>query len=199
MKRIVVRICAGLAAISRRHQLSRVVATAVAIVREPLMKAFSVASGSADIFVNEAERAVEAVFHGFGRRTKQTERYPFRICIKASNGATERQSLITTKTQPLRDHGSPQGQDRCTVDINGSTSAHWVQPDFKRLGAINPAMDLHTAPLWKYSLLFDQLNLAHRAEVQRSYVQNRIPEDTSHRARHHSRIVAYEVRRQNYF
>jgi hypothetical protein len=130
MKRIVVRICAGLAAISRRHQLSRVVATAVAIVREPLMKAFSVASGSADIFVNEAERAVEAVFHGFGRRTKQTERYPFRICIKASNGATERQSLITTKTQPLRDHGSPQGQDRCTVDINGSTSAHWVQPDF---------------------------------------------------------------------
>jgi hypothetical protein len=71
-----------------------------------------------------------ALYHGFGRWTKQTERYPFRISIKASDGATERQSLIATKTQPLRDYGSPQGQDRCTVDKDGSTSVHWFQTDF---------------------------------------------------------------------
>jgi len=29
----------------------------------------------------------------------------------------------------LRDHGSPQGQDRCAVDIDGVASAHWLQTD----------------------------------------------------------------------
>jgi hypothetical protein len=58
---------------------------------------------------------------------KQTERYPFRIGIEASNGATERQSLIATKPQPFRDYGGPQGQDRCAVDVDGSTFAHWFQ------------------------------------------------------------------------
>jgi hypothetical protein len=51
--------------------------------------------------------------------------------VKASNGATESQSLIAAKTQPFRDHGGPQGQDRCTVDVDGSASAHLFQRDFK--------------------------------------------------------------------
>jgi hypothetical protein len=71
------------------------------------------------------------VLHGFGRRTEQAERYPFRIGIKASDGATESQSLVATKTQPLGDYSSPQGQDRCAVDVDGSACAHWFQPDFK--------------------------------------------------------------------
>jgi hypothetical protein len=51
--------------------------------------------------------------------------------IQASDGATKRQSLIAAKPQPLRDYGGPQRQNRCPIDVDGSTSVHWFQLDFK--------------------------------------------------------------------
>ncbi len=50
-----------------------------------------------------------AILHGFGRWMEEPERYPFRIGIKAGNGAAKAQSFIATKTQSLRDYGSRQG------------------------------------------------------------------------------------------
>jgi hypothetical protein len=45
----------------------------------------------------------------------------------------------------------------------------------KRRGEINPTMDLHKAPLRKYSLLFDQLNLARQAEAHRAAPMDGLP------------------------
>src|ERR1035437_7745070 len=99
----------------------------------PEAAATTTVSPAIDLQSSATVKPFAGVFPGFGRWMEEAERSPFRIGIKASDGATERQRLVATKTQPLSDYSSPQGQNRCAVDIDGSASAHWFQRDFRRV------------------------------------------------------------------
>jgi 4-hydroxy-tetrahydrodipicolinate synthase len=53
--------------------------------------------------------------------------------VKDSSGDWNNTAAMLKDSQPLRDYSSPQGQDRCTVDVDVSASAHWFQRDFRRV------------------------------------------------------------------